>query len=99
MVSQANILVDNSGKARIMDFGLAMVTKNLDSIPSTSHHGHTPRWSAPEVLSEGAYSKEADVFSFAMVMIEVCPRFYFLPPDIILPLFRINAGVYRSYSF
>ena len=34
--------------------------------------GHTARWTAPEILTEeGTYSKEADVFSFAMVMIEV----------------------------
>ena len=69
---QPNVLVDGSGYARIADFGLTTVTQNLDSIPSTScHHGHTPRWSAPEVLKEGTYSKEADIFSFAMVMIEV----------------------------
>ncbi|KAF9644879.1 kinase-like protein [Thelephora ganbajun] len=66
-----NILVDDSGHARITDFGLAMVTQNLDSVLSTSsRHGNTPRWSAPEVLREGKFSKEADIFSFAMVMIE-----------------------------
>lgn len=64
--------MDESSRARIADFGLATVTLNLDSIPSAScHHGHTPRWTAPEVLTEGTYSKEGDVFSFAMVMIEV----------------------------
>ncbi|KAF9642913.1 kinase-like protein [Thelephora ganbajun] len=67
-----NILVDDSGHARVADFGFAMVTRNLDSIPSASrHNGHTPRWTAPEVLNEGPHSKEADIFSFAMVMIEV----------------------------
>ena len=70
---QANILVDDSCHARITDFGLAVVTKNLDSIPSASaHHGLTVRWAAPEVMEEGTHSKEADTFSFAMVMIEVC---------------------------
>ena len=65
--------MDDSNHARITDFGLAMVTKNLDSIPSASrHHGLTLRWTAPEVLSGGAYTREADVFSFAMVMYEVC---------------------------
>lgn len=71
--SQNNILVDGSGHARITDFGLAVVAQNLDSIPSTSSHsGHTPRWSAPEVLKNESRSVEADIFSFAMVMIEVC---------------------------
>ena len=64
--------MDDSGHARIVDFGLAMVTKNSDSIISaTLSGGHTPRWTAPEVLKDGNHSKEADIFSFAMVMIEV----------------------------
>jgi serine/threonine protein kinase len=72
MLVQPNILVDDSGHARLVDFGLATVTRNLDSMRSAScQHGYTARWAAPEVLDEGAYSKEADVFSLAMVMIEV----------------------------
>jgi len=72
---QANILVDNSGSARVADFGLATVTKNLDSTRSTScQRGHTARWAAPEVLSEGTFSKWTDIFSFAMVMTEVRHR-------------------------
>ena len=64
--------MDNTGSARLADFGLATVTQNLDSVRSaTCQRGYTPRWAAPEVLDEGAYSREADVFSFAMVMIEV----------------------------
>ena len=70
---QSNVLVDDSGHARIADFGLAKVTLNLDSIRSPQcQNGHTPRWTAPEVLNEGPCSQEADIFSFAMVMIEVC---------------------------
>ena len=66
--------MDDSGHSRIADFGLAMVTRNLDSKPSTTHQrGHTVGWAAPEVMEKGAYSKEADMFSFAMVMIEVSP--------------------------
>jgi len=71
--AQPNILVDPAGCARITDFGLATVTQNLDSMRTASDDkGHTARWTAPEILNEqGTYSKEADVFSFAMVMIEV----------------------------
>jgi len=65
--------MDVAGRARITDFGLANVVQNLDSMRSaTDDKGHTARWTAPEILNEqGTYSKEADVFSFAMVMIEV----------------------------
>ena len=65
--------MDGSGHAQITDFGLARVTQNLDSVRSTvEEQGHTARWTAPEILNEdGSHSKEADVFSFGMVMIEV----------------------------
>ena len=70
--NQPNVLVDRFGHARIADFGLATVTQNLDSIRSASlQRGYSPRWTAPEVLEGGKLSKEADIFSFAMVMIEV----------------------------
>jgi serine/threonine protein kinase len=72
-LGQPNILVDDSGCPRITDFGLAMVTQNQDSIRSAQgEHAHTARWTAPEILNDqGTYSKEADVFSFAMVVVEV----------------------------
>jgi serine/threonine protein kinase len=70
---QANILVDGSGCARLADFGLAMVAKNLDSKTSdASQRGYTVGWAAPEVMEKEIYSKEADMFSLAMVMVEVC---------------------------
>ena len=38
-------------------------------------YGHTARWTAPEILDgEGWVSKQTDIFSFAMVMIEVYQR-------------------------
>lgn len=74
--SQPNILVDAAGHARITDPGIAMVTRNLSSIWGTSEADvRSARWSAPEILDGlGTYSKEADVFSFAMVTIEVSSR-------------------------
>ena len=71
--AQSNILVDAAGNARITGFGLAMVTESLDSIQNApDEYRHSARWTAPEILDDrGAYSKEGDVFSFAMVTIEV----------------------------
>ena len=64
--------MDDSGNARITDFGLTTVTLNLESVRSAQYQrSFTARWSAPEVLKEEPHSKESDIFSFAMVMIEV----------------------------
>ena len=62
-----------TGSARITDFGLAMVSHDLNSMQNASDEcGEGVRWIAPEILDgRGTYSKEADVFSFAMVTIEV----------------------------
>ena len=65
--------MDDTGHARIGDYGLAVVIQGLDFEEGADlRRGHTARWTAPEVLDEKPYSKEADVFSFAMLTIEVC---------------------------
>ena len=71
---QPNIFVDDAGRPRITDFSEATIIQNQDSVPVASDdQGHTARWTAPEILNgQGTYSKEADIFSFAMVMVEVC---------------------------
>ena len=70
-----NILVeviDNVPHARIADFGISIVTKNLDSIRAdTRQDVHTPRWSAPEIFRDQNPSQKSDIYSFAMVTIEV----------------------------
>jgi len=57
----------------VTDCGLAVVTQSMDSVQGApDEHGDSARWIAPEILANrGTFSKEADVFSFAMVMIEV----------------------------
>jgi len=72
ILGQLNIVVDANGHSRIADFRLATVSSDLNSKRTTSDQRvGSHQWSAPEVLEGGATSKEADIFSFAMVMIEV----------------------------
>ncbi|KAF9647918.1 kinase-like protein, partial [Thelephora ganbajun] len=69
----ANILVDATGNARIVDFGHANIAGDIISfVSNTNEQVNTPRYPAPEILGDGGRcSKESDVFSFGMVMIEV----------------------------
>ena len=66
-------MVDESGNARITDFGLATIARDSGSLTSTSNdQTQAYRWIAPEVLGAGgAVSKASDVFSLGMVVIEV----------------------------
>ena len=63
-------MVGSDGRARITDFGLSRDQGAAEETGTTS--GGTARWTAPEILQgRGEPSKQADVFSFAMVMVEV----------------------------
>ena len=66
-------MVDAYGCAHIAGFGLA---RNQGAVEQTNATpGGTTRWTAPEILGgQGTPSKKGDVFSFAMVMVEVGSR-------------------------
>jgi hypothetical protein len=77
-----------------------MVTQDLDGIRSApTSHGHSEKWVAPENLNDrGKCTKEADVFSFAGIAVEVR---YQSPTEVdhrrtIMPL---NEGFYWCRTF
>ena len=84
--------MDAYGHARITDFGLAQDTLGIVFMAE----GQSPRWTAPEVLAETETpSTEADVFSFGMVMVEVCSNLTTVGPpqvDCFLPI--LAQGLY-----
>ena len=65
--------MDETNHVRITDYGLSRITLDLDLIRGPFVDDEAgPRWIAPELLDDhGTYSKEADVFAFAGVAIEV----------------------------
>lgn len=77
LASKSNILIDDNGRACLAGLSLLTVIPDELTTSSNSNGDATQRiggiqWSAPEVLKGGAPGKETDIFSFAMMMIEVC---------------------------
>jgi len=68
-----NIGFDQEGVAKLFDFGLAM---KLDQEDDLINHGGgrvgTPLYMAPEVLLRKSYGLKADVYSFALVLWQLC---------------------------
>ena len=59
------------GHACLADFGLATIIPDLDPTAPV-RKDYSIRWTAPEILGgEIGASKEADIYSFGMVVIEV----------------------------
>ena len=77
MPHEANVFVDIDGnlpRACIGNINSALSTENSYASQSTRSMGsasRAPRWSAPEVLNGGNVSKESDIYSFSMTIIEV----------------------------
>lgn len=66
--------MDETGHARLTDFGLAAVAPEFGVAESITD-GHAVRWAAPEILDrERPVSKKSDIYSFAMIVVEVWSR-------------------------
>lgn len=75
-LSARNILLqrDQSGViVKISDFGLSALTGGLDYDASDSRM-FPVRWTAPEVLLSRKLNKAADIWSFGVVVWEICER-------------------------
>ncbi|KDQ18588.1 hypothetical protein BOTBODRAFT_127493 [Botryobasidium botryosum FD-172 SS1] len=68
-----NVLISESGDARLADFGLSKTEEeNQSSYSSAFHRAGNPRWMAPELLTEETVrTTTTDVFSFGRLIIEV----------------------------
>jgi hypothetical protein len=74
--SKANVLIDKDEHARLTGFGQTIVIRGDDPVLSLQDPDPTvaTTWAAPELSEGGVVTKEGDIFTFAIVAIEVCTR-------------------------
>ena len=79
MSFKANILIDQTGSARLADFGLAtVISEPTNLLASSSHaHGGTARWMSPELIDPEQFgfkkycpTKASDCYALGMVIYE-----------------------------
>ena len=64
----------DSTKIKISDFGLSKILKSLDLNNNMTGQLGTCHWMAPEVIENKDYTIKADVYSFGILIFEICSR-------------------------
>ena len=75
-VKPSNILVDDSGQVKLLDFGIAHLLPGLDGRELTALTQEaalvlTPRYAAPEQFQRGELSMSTDVYGLGVVLYEL----------------------------
>ncbi|XP_010313901.1 serine/threonine-protein kinase EDR1 [Solanum lycopersicum] len=81
-LKSANCLVNKRWTVKICDFGLSRIMTDASIRDSTS--AGTPEWMAPELIRNEPFTEKCDIFSFGVIMWELCTLnrpWEGIPPD------------------
>ncbi len=71
-VKPANLWLEENGRLKVLDFGLARATDGEDSLTQTGNVLGTPRYMAPEQLAGEHGDARCDLFSLGCVLYRMC---------------------------
>lgn len=81
-LKSANCLVNKHWTVKICDFGLSRMMTEAPLRDSSS--AGTPEWMAPELIRNEPFTEKCDIFSFGVIMWELCTLsrpWYGVPPE------------------
>lgn len=70
-LKSGNCLLCNDGTVKICDFGLSVMMEGTTTLNDIVPAG-TPEWVAPETTRNEPLSKKCDIYSFGVIMWELC---------------------------
>jgi len=72
-MKSANVMIDTSGKVRLVDLGLAKFRKTFEATRTMTvvqAMGYTFAYASPELMMEGELSEFSDAYAFAVMLWE-----------------------------
>jgi eukaryotic-like serine/threonine-protein kinase len=92
-----NVLVDQDGKVKVADFGLALDT-DVQTLPLKGDVVGTMGYIAPEVFQGDAASVQSDLYAVGVIAYEIFSGGVPLSPDDIMALMRLNPEATMDYA-
>lgn len=80
-IKPLNIFIDEESSAKIGDFGLAIEYDNKLEANINTDTFSTLEYMSPEVLKQGIYRPESDIYSFGVLMYELLSESSFMKKD------------------
>ena len=89
-VKPDNLMLDESGVVKVLDFGIARVLRS--EVPVTNHHVGTLRYMSPEQVSGALLDRRSDVFSLGCSLFELVTYSFAYPGSTHEMIVRIAEG-------